>query len=136
MLYQAGFDEEGHAIKVEIPVIGYDKRANRNGDWRYYLKVRIGCQYGDQVIAIPLYHDDTKPGGLKFARGEYLRFYPTNTPQFDLLYGRRNDTESLHNQIKVSLRKMPAYRTRRQMLYLIGIVIAHNARTRAHARRA
>lgn len=70
-----------------------------------------------------------------FNRGEYLRFYPTNTPQFDILYGRRNDTESLHNQLKVKMRKMPAYGQRRQRLYLIGLVIAHNALTRAHALR-
>ena len=135
VLYQSGFDDEGRTIKVEVPVVGYDKRANRTGTWRYYLKVRIGCPYGDQTIAIPLYHDDTTPGGLRFNRGEYLRFYPTNTPQFDILYGRRNDTESLHNQLKVKMRKMPAYGQRRQRLYLIGLVIAHNALTRAHALR-
>lgn len=135
VLYQSGFNANGQTIRVEVPVVGYDKRANRNGDWRYYLKVRIGCPYGDQDIAIPLYHDDTTPGGLKFARGEYLRLYPTNTPQFDVLYGRRNDTESLHNQLKVRLRKMPAYGQRRQRLYLLGLVVAHNALTRAHALR-
>ena len=67
------------------------------------------------------------------SRGEHLRFYPPGTPQFHALYSRRNDSESLHNQIKRRLTRLPAYRVKRQMLFILGISLLHNAATRAFA---
>lgn len=140
VFYQIKYDASGNLIELEVPVIGYDRRFNRKGrnegtaETRWYLHLDVGCSHGNQEVSIPLYHDDQSEGGVQgFNRGEHLRFYPVNTVQFDLLYGRRNDTESLHNQTKIPSKKMPAYGPRTQALYLLGRVLAHNAATRAHA---
>jgi hypothetical protein len=66
-----------------------------------------------------------------------MRFYPVGTPQYGLLYGRRNATESVHRQYKRKAERVPAYGYTRQLLFVIGYVATHNAVARAfHLRRA
>lgn len=143
VFYESQYDCDGNLVEVEVYVVGYDKRLNRKvrnqaPETRFYLRLQLNCNYGGvQEVTIPYLHDDKSTGGIQgFNRGEYIRFYPTNTIHFRLLYGRRNDTESLHNQIKRYLKKMPAYGARKQLLYVLGLSITHNATTRAHALRA
>ena len=65
-----------------------------------------------------------------------MRFYPSGTPQFGLLYGRRNATESVHRQLKRKAERVPAYGYTRQMLFVLGYIATHNAVARAlHQRR-
>lgn len=134
VLYQPVLNDEGDQVLEECPVIGYDHRRNPSGDHRFYLRVHLPCRHGDITASIPLYHEDKAAGAVKgISRGEHLRFYPPGTPQFHALYSRRNDSESLHNQIKRRLTRLPAYRVKRQMLFILGISLLHNAATRAFA---
>ena len=128
--YQTSFNQEGKEVLIALAVDGSERRPNNDGTMRWYHKVSVPCRYGEQLLRIPVHHAPDKRGNmLNFNRGENLRFYPTNTPQFDILYGRRNDTESFHAQVKLPVRRMPAYGVVGQSLYMLGMVIAHNSLT-------
>ncbi|MEI8081665.1 MAG: hypothetical protein WCI74_07460, partial [Actinomycetes bacterium] len=62
-----------------------------------------------------------------WSRADLLRFYPTNTSQFGVVYGYRNRTESVHSQMKRGMPRIPAYGVTRQTLYILGYLIGHNA---------
>lgn len=128
---QVRFNATGKKVLIDLEVLTYERRPNKNST-RWYLTVKVPCQYGDQMVRIPLHHG-RGPGSPLIPRGELLRFYSPNTPQFKALYGRRNDTESLHREEKRGLARMPAYGYRAQLLYVLGIVIGHNALTHAQA---
>ena len=131
--HQVTFDALGQETLQPLDVTAVEHRVNADGSHRWYHLLAVPCQYGDTKARIALFHDPRKnTAGIRIRnRGEYLRAHPTNTPQFTVLYGRRNDTESLHNQVKKYLPKMPAYGVPAQSLYLLGMVIAHNSMTRA-----
>lgn len=131
--HQVTFDALGQEVLEPLDVINVEHRTNADGTHRWYHLLDVPCQYGSQKARVALFHDPRKnTAGIRIRnRGEYLRIHPTNTPQFTVLYGRRNDTESLHNQVKKYLPKMPAYGVLAQSLYLLGMVIAHNSMTRA-----
>ena len=132
VLYQPVLDDEGNEVLQECPVTGYTQRRNPSGEHRYYLRVKVPCKHGDLTTDLPLYHEDNSPGAVHgINRGEHLRFYPPNTANFHALYSRRNDSESFHQQIKRRLTRLPAYRTNRQMLFLMGMALLNNAATRA-----
>lgn len=130
------YDADGMLVPTECPVIGYESRRNPSGSHRYYLTVQVPCVHGTFTTKVPLYHEDRNEFAIKgLNRGELLRFYPTNSPQFQALYGRRNDSESFHQQIKRRLTRLPAYRSERQALFILGMALLNNAYTRAVALR-
>ena len=136
VLYTPQYNATGQLVPVECPVVGFDSRRNPSGVHRFYLKVEVPCVHGSFTTKVPLYHEDRHPDAIKgLNRGEYLRFYPPNTPQFQALYGRRNDSESFHRQVKRRLTRLPAYTSERQALFLTGLALASNAATRAFTRR-
>lgn len=131
------FNEEGDTVLVPLPApkTGY-ARENVNGTYRWYLEYTIPCRYGDTTARIRI----DAPGrndnqGWSYA--DRLRFYPTNTAQFPILYGRRNATESVNHQWKTTAPRVPAYGRVRQELFVLGYVTTHNAVADVfHARRA
>jgi hypothetical protein len=131
--HQTAFDALGQQTLEPLTVLNVEHRHNADGTHRWYHVLDVPCQFGPQKARVALFHDPRKgSGGIHIRnRGEFLRVHPTNTAQFSVLYGRRNDTESLHNQLKRYLPKMPAYGVEAQSLYLLGMVIAHNSVTRA-----
>ena len=78
---------------------------------------------------MPLHHHPEN--GPVINRGEYLRFYTPKTWQFTSLYGRRNDTEALHNEAKAKMPRLPAYGAIRQELFILAFSLGYNAVTRA-----
>lgn len=136
------YDDGGKLTLTDLVVDRYEKRRNRSkraGDdavWRFRLILTVPCQYGDHEVPVALYHNGDTPQDVNgFVRGEYMRFYPTNTAAFQVLYGRRNDTESLHNQIKRTMPRMPVYGTTKQAFFMLGLALTHNAATRAYSLR-
>ena len=129
---QPAFDETGNEVLTTCPTTGFQSRRNPSGAHRYYLNITMPCQHGDLKVTIPLYHEDRDKFAIQgLNRGEYLRFYQPGNTQFDTLYGRRNDSESFHNQVKRNLTRLPAYRSRRQVLFILGTALVNNAATRA-----
>ncbi|MCO5299796.1 MAG: hypothetical protein M9886_07560 [Candidatus Nanopelagicales bacterium] len=136
VLHQEGYDDEGNTILVPLPnaTTGYD-RPNADGSTRWYVEYPVPCRYGTTTAAIRI-----DAPGRNDSKGwswtDLMRFYPVGTPQYGLLYGRRNATESVHRQYKRKASRVPAYGATRQMLFVIGYIATHNAVARAfHLRR-
>ena len=102
-------------------------RPNRDGTWRHYIHAALECRSHEVEFSVPLHHNPET--GLQFKRGEYLRYYPPGTWQYGVLYGRRNDTESLHRELKRDMPRLPGYGTCTQELFILGYVLRHNAVT-------
>lgn len=130
-------NDDGNTIWQDLEVLGYKGgRPDSDGNHRWYHVVSVPCQYEAQTVLIPLFHElRAKMKGQKLNRGEHFRFYPQNTEQHQILYGRRNDTESLHRQLKRTMDRMPAYSAQRQAIFLLGVQLAHNSMTMAFERR-
>lgn len=132
-LKQQKFDANGAQVLTPVETVSFEQIANSDGTYRTYLRLRIDCRHGDLSVRLAFMH--TPRSGTQFNRGEYLRFYQPSSDAFSYLYGRRNDTESLHNEIKQRIKRMPSYNKRTQLLLVIGIVVAQNAKTQAFERR-
>ena len=127
VLHQQTYGDDGNTILTPLPTPhnGYG-RENRDGTWRWYTEYVVPCPNGDTTARLRLDapgEDDYKGG----SRPELARFYPTDSPQFGVLYGRRNATESVHRQYKRRAVRVPAYGHIRQTLYVLGFVTMHNA---------
>ena len=122
-------DVKGHDAFVPLDVTTVQSRRNADGTYRHYLRAVIKCLGRDVAAMVPLYHHPDN--GPVLNRGEYLRLYPPGTWQFTALYGRRNDTESLHNEAKLTMPRLPAYGSTRQELFVLGLSLGYNAVTRS-----
>ncbi len=132
-LKQQKFDANGAQVLTPVETVGSEQVSNSDGTYRTYLRLRIDCRHGDLTVRLAFMH--TPRNGTQFNRGEYLRFYQPSSDAFSYLYGRRNDTESLHNEIKQRVRRMPSYNKRTQLLLIIGLVVAQNAKTQVFERK-
>lgn len=117
-------------VFLPVEVSGVERRHNKAGTFRHYQLVTLHCVHGDTTVRVPLHQSAGESG---FNRGELLRYYPTNTWQFGYLYGRRNDTESLHNQVKRTMPRLPAYGHVGQELFVLAYAVRNNAVARALA---
>lgn len=102
-------------------------RPNDDGTWRHYIHATLRCHNQSVTFQVPLHHQPDN--GPRFKRGEYLRYYPPGTWQYGVLYGRRNDTESLHRELKREMPRLPAYGTITQELFILGFAVRYNAVT-------
>jgi hypothetical protein len=135
--HQERYDDEGNTILVPLPnaVTGYS-RTNPDGSTRWYVVYPVPCIHGTTNAALRI--DAPGEGDSKgWSWTDLMRFYPVGTPQYGLLYGRRNATESVHRQYKRKAERVPAYGYTRQLLFVLGYIATHNAVARAfHLRRA
>jgi hypothetical protein len=135
--HQERYGDEGNQVLVPLPnaVTGYD-RPNADGSTRWYVEYPVPCAQGTTNAALRIDgpgQDDSKA----WSWTDLMRFYPVGTPQYGLLYGRRNATESVHRQYKRKAERVPAYGYTRQLLFVLGYIATHNAVARAlHLRRA
>ena len=135
--HQEAYDDEGHLILVPLPN-GFAGKApqNADGSYRWYVAYQVPCPHSETSVWLRIDgpgHADTKG----WAWTDLMRLYPVGTPQYGLLYGRRNATESLHRQYKRKAERVPAYGYTRQLLFVLGYIATHNAVARAfHLRRA
>lgn len=130
--HQERYDDEGNTILIPLPN-GFAGKTIKNidGTYRWYVGYTIPCPHAWLRIDAPG-RDDAQG----WAWTDLIRFYPVGTPQYGLLYGRRNATESVHRQYKRKAPRVPAYGATRQTLFVIGYVATHNAVARAfHLRR-
>jgi hypothetical protein len=134
--HQEVYDDQGNSILTPLPnaITGHD-RPNADGSSRWYVEYPVPCPHGATTAALRI----DAPGrndSKGWAWNDLMRFYPSGTPQFGLLYGRRNATESVHRQLKRKAERVPAYGYTRQMLFVLGYIATHNAVARAlHQRR-
>lgn len=121
---KCGDDGETRYEPLPTPRNGY-ARAERFAT-RWYTEHTVPCPDGDTTVLLRL----DAPGKNDYQNGsrtELARFYPTNSEQFAVLYGRRNATESVHRQYKRRAERVPAFGVLSQTLYVLGYVATHNA---------
>ena len=136
-IHQERYDDEGNTILVRLPnaITGYD-RPNADGSSRWYVEYPVPCPHDDTTVAVRI-DGPGRADSKAWSWTDLMRFYPVGSPQFGLLYGRRNATESVHRQYKRKAERVPAYGYTRQLLFVIGYIATHNAVARAfHLRRA
>lgn len=124
--------DDGKPVWVPLPHTRVSTRANDDGTYRHYIHANVRCIGKNVPLVVPLHHHPRV--GATFKRGEYLRFYPPGSLGFGALYGRRNDTESLHNEMKRTMKRLPAYGAEGQQLFILGFALRHNAVTEALTR--
>lgn len=124
---QAIINAEGQQVLSPLSVAKFEKRERVNGVNRYYFQLVITCSHGDFTERVAGWH--TGDGEVEFNRGEYVRLYSPSDPRFHVLYGRRNDTESTHNQIKHRMARMRSYSPEGQTVIALGIWVSHNVQT-------
>jgi hypothetical protein len=130
--YTRALDDEGNETFVELEVVEGLQRRNKSGVRRSYHYYKVPCIHGPFQHTHRLYPDD----GSAINHGEVTRFYPTNTPQFHNLYGRRNATESWHAELKRIRRRPPVRGMAMQSFYLSCLTVLQNARNIERMRRA
>ncbi|MCB0921314.1 MAG: hypothetical protein KDC08_05815 [Actinobacteria bacterium] len=124
--------DNGKPVWVPLTHDRVSTRPNSDGTWRHYIHATLHCHNHPVEFQVPLHHQpDTGP---QFKRGEYLRYYPPGSWQYGVLYGRRNDTESLHREMKREMPRLPGYGTTTQELFILGYALRNNAVTENRAK--
>ena len=118
-----GCDETGTEALIPLKVISTEQRKDSKG-FRWYATYWVWCKHGGFKARHRLF-----PGkqGIDAGNGEVTRVFPVGSEQFKTLYGRRNDTESWHNQLKRNRDRMPVRDMKAQSVFLIGLQILENA---------
>lgn len=143
-------DDEG---KLTWEPLVYRRPQGRKdvGGWRWYHETLIRCPFGDATVRdeagekatghshrvrITPERSQTEKKGRKGRStpvlNEYLRQFPFKTPAAEAALGRRQDAESLNNQIERSWfnGRMPAWSGDRAALIMFGYSLLHNSVTR------
>lgn len=121
---------DGRPTVRDLEVVDYDQRWSKKGHLgarREYLTVKVPCTLcGDFTQLVPLFHTDPTSQDPDANWGEYVRVFAPGSPQFRLLYGARNDTESRHTNLKARVKYLPAD-VAGQEIRLLGAAMAMNA---------
>jgi hypothetical protein len=119
-------DANGDRLTEPAKIVNYVKRGSAPTR-REYHEIEIDCAYsGPFTHLVALFHTSPVSGDVDYNWGEVVRVFPPHTPNFDLLYGTRNDTESRHTELKRRVRYLPAD-VPGQDLRLLGAMITSNA---------
>ncbi len=110
---------------------------DRNGKYRWYNDYQLPDRYGPGTVTVRL-HGNDEDVRRKFNRTENVRTIPPGDPDFQRLYRRRNDAESINRSLDDSLWLGRAHSVghERQHLNLIGFALMVNSLARhRHQRR-
>ena len=113
---------------VELRRIRTHRNADKNGRFRWYNDHRLPGDLGGGTIIVRLHgnDDDTK---RRFNRTENVRPIPSTDPDFDRLYRRRNDAESINRALDDTLwlRRAHSIGHQRQHLNLLTFALGVNS---------
>ena len=118
--------DDGTPVIISTATRRQIKRFRRSdGTWRFSLGVDITCRHGDFRLWLAPHATDadrTLP--------EHLRLIPPDDPDFDVLYGLRNDSESFNSQYKRTLLvdRATSVGWERQLFDLLAFAILENSR--------
>lgn len=129
-------DEDGTPVLTPLVRTKVHQRKRLDGRYCWYVDWALPEHRGGGTVM--LRHDQTsKDIADGFNRAEHLRIIPPSDPDYDRLYGRRNDTESGHRVLDDSLwrERAPHLGMRRNWWHLICHAAYLNAQALALARR-
>jgi hypothetical protein len=127
-------DESGEPVFVPLERVQVMRRG-RPGNFRFYGRYRLPDDYGAGIITVR--HGNTpEDRDRRFNRAENLRPIPPGDPDFERLYRRRRDAESINRLLKdtLFLRRAHSVGHLRQEADLLGFALLVNSLTRARCR--
>ena len=133
----AELDDTGTQQFVPIARIRTHRNRDKNGRYRWYNDYQLPASYDDQVITVRL-HGNDEDQARKLNRTENLRPIPPGDPDFERLFPRRNDAESINRHLDDTmwLGRAHSIGHARQHLNLLGFALTVNSLALAPTSRA
>jgi hypothetical protein len=127
--------ETGDPVFVPLDRVRTHRNADKRGTYRWYNDYRLPGRLGGGVVTVRL-HANAEDAKRKFNRAENVRQIPPGDPDFEVLYRRRNDAESINRHLDDTLwlRRAHTVGHRRQLLNLITYALGVNGLS-MHVRR-
>jgi hypothetical protein len=127
--------ESGKSVFVPLDRIRTHRNTDKRGTYRWYNDYRLPEHLGGGVVTVRL-HANAEDAKRKFNRAENVRQIPPGDPDFEVLYRRRNDAESINRHLDDTLwlRRAHSIGNRRQLLNMITYALGVNALS-MHVRR-
>jgi hypothetical protein len=127
--------ESGKPVFVPLDRVRTHRTVAKRGTFRWYNDYRLPEHLGGGVVTVRL-HSNAEDKKRKFNRAENVRQIPPGDPDFEILYRRRNDAESInrHFDDTLWLRRAHSVGNRRQLLNMITYALGVNALS-THVRR-
>ena len=118
--------DDGSPVTVATAVRRQVKRTPRSdGTYRFSLGIDVPCRHGDLRLWLSPHATDDDPG-----LPDHLRLVPPAGPDFDRLYGLRNDSESFNSQYKRTLLvdRATSVGWERQLFDVLTFAVLENSR--------
>ena len=127
--------ESGKPLFVPLNRVRTHRNVDKRGTYRWYNDYRLPDRLGGGIVTVRL-HANEEDAKRKFNRAENVRQIPPGDPDFEVLYRRRNDAESINRHLDDTLwlRRAHSIGNRRQLLNMITYALGVNALS-MHARR-
>lgn len=130
---ETGLDEEGKPTVLQRLVRRQVKRPRRtSGRYHFNVGYEVPCDRGSFLAWVTPH---AQPGDRDARRADAVRVIAEGEPDFDRLYGLRNDAESFNSQLKRTLLvdRAMSLGGRRQLLDVLCFGLLNNAVTAHHA---
>jgi hypothetical protein len=125
-LHHKVVDGDGTSHLVPLARLKNEARPNKDGTWRDYVVYAVPDPTGGapRTLRLRTTNEATDP----FNHAEHIHQIPKSDPAYDLLYGRRQDAESINRDVDdhLPLRRARSYGRKRQLLDLLGHAIRIN----------
>jgi len=120
--------EAGESVFVPLERVRTHRNEDQRGTYRWYNDYRLPERLGGGIVTVRL-HSNDEDKQRKFNRAENVRQIPPGDPDFETLYKRRNDAESINRHLDDTLwlRRAHSVGCRRQLLNLITYALGVNA---------
>jgi len=127
--------EAGEPVFVALERIRTHRNADKRGTYRWYNDYRLPDTAGGGIVTVRL-HGNAEDARRNLNRAENVRQIPPGDADFEALYRRRNDAESINRHLDDTLWLRRAHSTghRRQLLNVITYALGVNA-VSLHVRR-
>jgi hypothetical protein len=124
----AELDDTGTHQFVPIQRVRTHRNKDKNGRYRWYNEYKLPAAYDEQVITVRL-HGNDDDAARKLNRTENLRPIPPGDPDFERLFPRRNDAESINRHLDDTmwLGRAHSIGHARQHLNLLGFALTVNS---------
>lgn len=123
-------DEEGEVVFRRLDRLGVKRRQNRgDGRYRFYVEYRLPAEkWGGKTVRVRI-DTTTEDATRKLNRSEYVRGIPMDDPDWERLYPRRSDAESINRALDDTLwlRRAHSKGRLRQLFELMGFALMTNA---------
>jgi hypothetical protein len=130
-------DDRGDLTFQPLPRVRTHRTQAKNGKYRWYNQYELPTELGGGTITVRL-HANEEDARRRFNRTENVRPIPADDPDFQRLYPRRNDAESINRNLDDTLwlRRAHSQGRQRQTLNLLGYALMTNSLARARGRPA